>query len=254
MGKSKLMLRGILGHPYLDLYSYVDLTSFDKLHSEICRAFVLGKNFAGNGNLQLEKYDQENVNLDAYNGDISPVWLMYEKYLKLSNDDPIKVAGEGLNEEQLILYIKYAFGAYNPWHVYNVFDKIDEKRVLSPIHHLFPNLITWIDNLDIFSNVTRAYFLLIEQDGISVEHCDPSPHPDIPREFIHIKSCDSRPFYVREYKNSEKIYMNSRVTYFNDQDWHGGEASKKTTYSLRIDGIFTETFRKQLKGKAGAIR
>lgn len=241
------MLRGIFGQPYLDLSQYVNLQEFDKLHPEICRAFVLGKNHAGQGNLQLDKSDQENVNLDTYCGEVNPVWLMYEQYLKLPDNDPIKLAGKDLDEEQLILYIKYAFGAYNPWQVYTVFYEEHDLRVRSPIYEMFPGLVKWINELPIFSKITRAYFLLIEQDGISIEHCDPSEHPDIPREFIHIKSCDSRPFYVRETKDSEKIYMDTRVSYFNDQDWHGGEGSKKTTYSLRIDGSFTEEFRKKLE-------
>jgi hypothetical protein len=38
----------------------------------------------------------------------------------------------------------------------------------------------------------------------------------------------------------------SHATFFNDQDWHAGGRVNKQTYSLRIDGPFTDEFRERI--------
>ena len=40
--------------------------------------------------------------------------------------------------------------------------------------------------------------------------------------------------------------MNGHASFWNDQDWHGGETSKEQEYGVRIDCVFTEDFRKKI--------
>jgi hypothetical protein len=40
--------------------------------------------------------------------------------------------------------------------------------------------------------------------------------------------------------------LNTRAAWWNDVDWHGGERIMEQSYGLRIDGKFTQDFRKQL--------
>ena len=47
-------------------------------------------------------------------------------------------------------------------------------------------------------------------------------------------------------ETKNKIYFNTRAAWWNDQDWHGGEQIMEQSYALRIDGKFTEEFRKKL--------
>ena len=42
------------------------------------------------------------------------------------------------------------------------------------------------------------------------------------------------------------MYINSNASFWNDQDWHGGEVNAEQEYGLRIDCVFTDKFRKQL--------
>ena len=42
------------------------------------------------------------------------------------------------------------------------------------------------------------------------------------------------------------MYLNTRAAWWNDVDWHGGERIMEQSYSLRIDGKFTESFREKL--------
>jgi hypothetical protein len=233
--------------PYVGLTSYVDIQALDDLYPEICRGFVLSKtkNLSYRGNLSLDENDQNHVNLEAYNGVIKPVWYRYEEFLKLPDNHPIKVSARDLDETQLALFLKYAMGAYDAYQVFPLFSHHEfGTRELSPMADLFENAIKWIDNTNIFAHISKAYFLLIESGGITIEHSDPKyPNPDVLREFIHIRSNLDRPFYVKESKESEKIYVNERACVFNDQKLHGGEPTMTTCYSLRIDGTYTDAFR-----------
>ena len=40
--------------------------------------------------------------------------------------------------------------------------------------------------------------------------------------------------------------INSNASFWNDQDWHGGEVNAEQEYGLRIDCVFTDNFRKKL--------
>lgn len=243
------MQRALLNKPYVNLTSYLDMQAFDQLHSEICRGFVLAKtkNLSYRGNLSLDKIDQEQVNLEIYNGTVRPIWYRYEEYMALPEDHPIKLSASGLNQTELALYLKYAMGAYDPYQVFPLFTHQESMtRELSTIAELFSNVIKWIDATNVFTHISKAYFLLLEPDGISIEHSDPADDPTVLREFIHIRSDVDRPFYIKKSKNSEKIYIDARACYFNDQDWHGGEGVRKSSYTLRIDGTFTEEIKKNL--------
>ena len=49
--------------------------------------------------------------------------------------------------------------------------------------------------------------------------------------------------YLWDSDKKNKVYVNSRAAWWNDQDWHGGERIIEQSYGLRIDGKFTENFR-----------
>ena len=73
-----------------------------------------------------------------------------------------------------------------------------------------------------------------------------SLHPDMCSGFVnskHLADLD-RPLYVRDTNTSKKVYIDTKAVYFDDQCYHGGDATAKSTYALRIDGIFSEEFRK----------
>ena len=102
----------------------------------------------------------------------------------------------------------------------------------------------------VFSHIGRATFFVQEAGGISFEHKDPSvdpEYPDVPSEFIHLSPSVDRPFYVRDFETEEKTYIRTRAGYWNDQDYHGGDPVMKPTYSLRIDGRFTDEFKAKIK-------
>jgi hypothetical protein len=113
----------------------------------------------------------------------------------------------------------------------------------------FPGLLNWINNLEIFQTITDAYIMTVDSGGIPFEHHHPPVDDnDISKlsEFVHIRPNLDRPFYVRDSLTRKKHYIDTRVAYWNDQDSHGGDIIFKPSYSLRIDGVFTDSFKEKI--------
>ena len=237
------MTKGIYGKAYIDIEQYIDMNAFENLHAQICRGFILGQPNVSLGYLDLYEPNKPFVNLGIYTNGIRPVWYFYDQYKLLPDDHPIKISAAGLEGNDLIRYITYVYGAHNPYRIHEVLNK--ENNFES---EYFPFVLDWIKNLPIFSHVKSAYFLIVEAGGSSIEHSDPEFEGDKSlHEFIYVRQNTKRPFYVRHFETNEKVYMNSRASCFNDQDYHGSDPCQETTYMLRVDGIFTDSFREILK-------
>jgi hypothetical protein len=76
---------------------------------------------------------------------------------------------------------------------------------------------------------------------LEVEEDDYTNHR---HEFIHLRTRLDRPFYIWDAETDTKIETTSYATFFNDQDWHNGGTANVQTFSIRIDGEFTDEFRK----------
>ena len=110
----------------------------------------------------------------------------------------------------------------------------------------------WIYNLKnsgIFKRISSANIMALDAGGIPWEHSD-SNTPDEPvdyiREFIHIKTDCDRPFYIIDPETGERVFMNTRAAWWNETVWHGGLPIQRPTYTLRINGRFTEEFRTRI--------
>jgi hypothetical protein len=65
-------------------------------------------------------------------------------------------------------------------------------------------------------------------------------------EFIHVKTDTDRPFYILNPETGERTFMNTRVAYWNESDWHGGIPIQRPTYTLRINGRFSKEFKERI--------
>lgn len=250
-----MSIKGIYGKKYIDLSNHVDLSDYDKLHPNICRGIATSKSLAYSG---MNDMPETRVNSKIYNNDFTPLYETNKILKNLSEDNPHRIATKDLNDNQLSVYLKFAFGGYDLYSFYVLIDfefgwrKDSNIKNISQLGTHFPNLIDWTYGLidkKIFSHIGRACLFIQEAGGVSIEHTDEYLDNDgigIQTEFIHIQQTLDRKFYVRDNETNEKTYLTSRVSYFNDQDWHGGEPVMKPTYSYRIDGIFTEEFRNKI--------
>jgi hypothetical protein len=78
----------------------------------------------------------------------------------------------------------------------------------------------------------------LHRDGIAQV-----PHKN---EFIWINPTGIKKFYVYNEDTQERHDVNSPAIFFNDLDMHGGDTNECMTWSLRIDGVFTDEFKQKL--------
>lgn len=261
-----MALRGINGLPYLDLEKYLDMEKFDRLQPEIFLGFAEAREFAKEGTWMKPGFTWEE---SSYIINWKPIPYAIEEFLSLPDNNPIKIAGMPLyknfknykQRNKFTRFLKMAMGAYDPYIYYFLWEEgsWDDRtapRKLTQEAKYFPNVVHWVENLieeNIFEHIGRVIFFHCEAGGIPFEHRDLDarnginvtyPHRN---EFIHIRPNTKKAMYVWDPENKNKIYVNSRAAWWNDQDWHGGEMIMEPSYSLRVDGKFTEDFRKELK-------
>jgi len=229
---------------YIDLAPYVDVSVFDSLHPEISRGIATARDLAIQG---LHTINEGTIRPDAQGINVKPLYEAYSYWQSLPDTDPIKIAGQGLDYNQLTTYLKYALGAYDSYTLYTIVKENSKTEFKSH----FPNLTNWV--LDFLSNnqmqhIHSAILMVLDSSGIPWEHQDPEPswEGEI-AEFIHIKTDLDRPFYMVDPNTNQRVYINTRVAWWDETDWHGGEPINKPTYTLRITGTFTEEFRQQLR-------
>lgn len=252
------MIKGINGSPYLNLEPYIDYQGFLRLHYKICRGIVQSK-YKKEGN--MVKPGGCEIALDQ---GFKPLFLALEEYHALPEDHPIRVEGREIgeykNRDQFMLFLKLAMGAYDPYQF--VFLKTEqggwesrfEEKTWTPDIEYFPELKVWLESLvenKIFKHLGRIIFFKAEHDCLMPMHRDlilPNEHDYFPHrhEFIHLRPNLDKPFYVWDPETDEKFLTDSRAIFFNDQDWHAGGRTNKQTYSLRIDGPFTDEFRERI--------
>ena len=259
------MIKGINNQPYLDMASYIDMDEFDRMQPEIIQGFALAREYAKEGTWMVPGFTFENM---SYQPHWKPMYKAMSEFLDLPNDNPVKIAGlkllpkdfKNFQERNVFTrYIKMAMGAYDPYIYYFLWEEgsWDDRtapRKMTPEAEYFPSVVNWIESMvgTIFEDIGRVIFFHCEADGIPFEHRDldakngidiVKPHRN---EFIHIRPNTKKAMYLWDPETKDKIYLNTRAAWWNDVDWHGGERIMEQSYSLRIDGKFTEAFRKQL--------
>lgn len=252
------MIKGIGGKPYIDLDSYIDIDGFKKLHYKLCKGLVLSK-YKKEGNMVKPGGCE-----GAYELTFKPIYQALEEYHALPDDHEIKQIGKEIgeynNRDQFILFLKLAMGAYDPYQF--VFIKTEEggwesrfdEKQWAPDSVFFPELRTWLENLvteKVFDHLGRIIFFKAEHDCIMPMHRDlilphEEDYTDHRHEFIHIRTNLNKPFYIWDSEIDKKLLVTSHATFFNDQDWHAGGQTNVQTFSLRIDGKFTDEFRNKI--------
>jgi hypothetical protein len=258
------MFKGINGLPYLDMEKYLDMEAFEKMQPEIYRGFAEAREFAKEGTWMAPGFTFDDM---SYRVSWKPIYQAMLEFHALPDNDPIKQAGMPLYKDfkdykqrnKFTRFLKMAMGAYDPYIYYFLWeegswDDRTAKRKLTEEAEYFPNVVKWVEQLQgsIFEHIGRVIFFHCDHDGIPFEHRDLDakngmnqtfPHRN---EFIHIRPNTKKAFYLWDPESKCKTYLNTRAAWWNDQDWHGGERIMEQSYSLRIDGKFTEEFRKKL--------
>jgi len=258
------MIKGINEQAYFDMEPYLNMDQFEKLQPEILRGFAEAREFAKEGTWMKPGFNFDNM---SYRLHWKPIYQAMDEFMSLPKDDPIYLGGIDLFKDfnnykqrnKFTRYLKMAMGAYDPYIYYFLWEEgsWDDRtapRKLTEEAAYFPNVVKWVEQLQgtVFEHIGRVIFFHCEADGIPFEHRDldakkgidvVKPHRN---EFIHVRPNTKKAMYLWDPENKNKTYLNTRAAWWNDVDWHGGEKIMEQSYSLRIDGKFTEAFRKQL--------
>lgn len=251
------MIRGINNQPFLDLDAWLDIEGFKNLHYEMCYGLAVSS-WKKEGNIVKPG------GCDQYDPSFKPIFKSLEEYFSLPEDHEIrkygKIIGELDNRNTFINFLKLSLGAYDPYQF--IFLKTEDggwqsrfqEKQWTPDSENFPNLKKWIEKLiedRVFQHLGRIIFFKAEHDVIMPKHRDlilphETEYTDHRHEFIHIRSTMDKKFYIWDNDIDVYHYVNCYSCFFNDQDWHGGEANDRQTFSLRIDGRFTDEFRQKI--------
>jgi len=259
------MIKGINNLPYLDMSPYLDMDQFDKLQPEILTGFALAREYAKEGTWMKPGFTFDDM---SYRLSWKPIYQAMDEFMQLPKDEPIYQAGIKLmptdfknfqQRNKFTRFLKMAMNAYDPYIYYYLWEEgsWDDRtapRTLTPEAEYFPHTVKWVESLvgTVFQDIGRVIFFHCEADGIPFEHRDldaengvnvVKPHRN---EFIHIRPNTKKAMYLWDPETKDKTYLNTRAAWWNDQDWHGGERIMEQSYSLRVDGKFTDEFRKTL--------
>jgi len=91
--------------------------------------------------------------------------------------------------------------------------------------------------------------MLIMYDDVSRPVTAHRDHTDrnICHEFIWFRTNLKKPFYLLNPTTNRKTYVQSYTAWFDTvNQFHGSDAGEGLTFSIRVDGTFTDEFRKQI--------
>ena len=259
-----MAIRGINNQPYFDMSQYLDMAEFERLQPEIILGFAEAREFAKEGTWMEPGFTFDNM---SYKVSWKPIYQAMKEFHALPDDNQLKQAGMPLYKDfknykqrnKFTRFLKMSMGAYDPYIYYFLWeegswdDRMSPRKLTEEATH-FPNVVKWVESLigTVFEDIGRVIFFHCDHNGIPFEHRDLDAKTGIDvqyphrNEFIHVRPNTKKAFYLWDPETQDKTYLNTRAAWWNDQDWHGGETIMEQSYSLRIDGKFTEEFRKKL--------
>ena len=70
---------------------------------------------------------------------------------------------------------------------------------------------------------------------------------DLCHEFIWFRTNLEKPFYMLDPETGERLYVQSHSAWFDTvNQFHGADATGALSFSIRVDGIFSDEFRAQI--------
>lgn len=129
----------------------------------------------------------------------------------------------------------------------DIYDELDRSELwdLSADSEQFPLLLEFIQTLP-FETTGR---MLIIYDDLATAVPAHRDHLDtnVCQEFIWFRTNLRKPFFMLNHLNTQKQYVESYTAWFDSvNQFHGTEAVQGLSFSIRVDGRFTDEFRKQI--------
>jgi hypothetical protein len=109
----------------------------------------------------------------------------------------------------------------------------------------FASLMDFIRTLPL--KETGRILIIYDNAGKEVPAHRDHLNTEICNEFVWLRTNLIKPFYVLNHKTSEKKYIESYSAWFDAvNQFHGSEAASGLSFSLRVDGKFTDELREKI--------
>jgi hypothetical protein len=258
-------LHGIWGYPFLDLAPFLDLGALPALDREICRGLACVTPGYTGGTLKWMQVTHPRTEADGYPDAMAAIAQVSDaelrRFVSLSDcpdEYPKDIASlraltfgdeteHPFSREQAV-YLSRRHGAYFPWKVCYHFlenrkweDNHDGsgKRFSSEAECHFPETVAFIRSLP-FREIGRCVLFGLQSHAHATVHRDTVPGEWVKHSLTLSPRGDKR-FFLED-EAGVPLYVQSQAYWFNDMDWHGVSASPHFQYSIRIDGVYEESF------------
>lgn len=129
---------------------------------------------------------------------------------------------------------------------YNYFD-LDKTELwqLTEAADEFTALMDFIRTLPF--RATGRMIIIYDDGGKEVPPHRDHLNTEICNDFIWLRTNLNKPFYVLNHETGEKLYVESYSAWFDSvNQFHGSDATVGLSFSIRVDGIFTEQFKTKI--------
>jgi hypothetical protein len=104
---------------------------------------------------------------------------------------------------------------------------------------------------------TGRIIIMYDDDGRAVTAHRDHDGAELCHEFIWFRTNLAKPFYMLNPETGEKLYVASHSAWFDTvNQYHGADATGGLSFSIRVDGVFSDRFRAQIpfpaSGRAAA--
>ncbi|HVE53277.1 MAG TPA: hypothetical protein VNB23_07805 [Ramlibacter sp.] len=253
---------GINGQAIVDLDPYVDVAGFNALVEEC--TLGLARSQWDVGSFGPGVYDKD-LTRDLYAIETGVYRPPRAGRRPHPDAEYLRGALRNMTINQRRMYLKLRYGLYNSGHSVYLRQPTDNNYMVLNQPELnrwtanaaqFPGLVAWIKQLP-FAGLGRILFFINEHCCPVVEHSDlhssdvargyvaDRPHT---HEFLWIRPSveNAKGFYVLDERDGTKHHVKGNAAWFNSFDVHGADAGPTMTWSLRVDGQFTDAFRNTL--------
>ncbi|TMJ17865.1 MAG: hypothetical protein E6G94_01220 [Alphaproteobacteria bacterium] len=109
----------------------------------------------------------------------------------------------------------------------------------------FAELMAFIDTLPF--KAKGRMIIMYDREGSAVSAHRDHDSVDLCHEFVWFRTNLDKPFYMLNPHSGEKLYVHSHAAWFDTvNQYHGGDATGALSFSIRVDGIFTDEFRSRI--------
>jgi len=134
---------------------------------------------------------------------------------------------------------------------------LDRPEIWEPSEEVeeFAPLMDFIATLPF--EATGRMLIMYDDSGRAVSAHKDHDSQELCHEFIWFRTNFAKPFYMLNPGTDEKLYVTSHSAWFDTvNQFHGADANGGLSISIRVDGVFTEQFRRQIpfpaQGRAAA--